>query len=145
VAGPEVGRAVGDALVGTTTRVRESVHPLGKVQGGAHSHGSVRHSHDRLPGDHLHCPTCGSDTRLCIESGHHEPGAVPAREANAAARSNPWVASMEAVFEGKPAPITAGRALALQWRDEHAGQTRSGQAQTRLGTAWEAALFGGRP
>jgi hypothetical protein len=75
------GQAVADALVGPAP-VRESVHPLGQVISGAHSHGSVRHSHDRLPDAHLHCPTCGSDSRLCIESGHHEVGATPAREAD---------------------------------------------------------------
>jgi hypothetical protein len=100
-AGPDVGKVWGDAIFGTPVR-ESSVHPLGRVISGAHSHGSVRHTHDRLPGDHLHCMHCGGDSRLCLENPHHAEGATPARESKAASEGNPSIEGVELLFEGAP-------------------------------------------
>jgi hypothetical protein len=118
-ASPEVGKALEEAIFGQSAPVRESVHTLGKVMSGPHSHGSVRHTHDRLPGDHLHCMHCGGDSRLCLDNPHHAEGAVPAREAN----SNPWIEGVERMFDGEPSrPVRYEDILALEqsWQQSRA-------------------------
>jgi hypothetical protein len=139
------GRAVGSALEGAIfgqgTPVREAVHPLGRVITGPHSHGSVRHSHPRLPLDHLHCPSCGGDSRLCLDNPHHEPGAIPARESNAAADTNPWVAAMNGIYDGRPSRITPGQAMGELWQLEQAGQQGSEHGSKHLATGFERLLF----
>ena len=136
---PEVGKVWSDAIFGTSATVRESsVHPLGRVISGAHSHGSVRHTHDRLPGDHLHCMHCGGDSRLCLDNPHHAEGVIPTREANTAAESSPWVEAMNAIYDGRTSSITPAQAMGQMWQQEHAGQ-----GGKQLGAAFERAILHG--
>lgn len=55
-------------------------------------------------------------------------------------------ASVNDMFEARPAAMTAGRARALQWQAEQAGHAARGQADgRRLGDAWERRHGGPRP
>lgn len=149
VAGPEQGRALGDALFGRTVRVRERTHPLGNVITGAHSHGSVRHTHDRLPSAHLHCPSCGSDTRLCLENPHHEPGAIPARESDTGPAGFGKRVGDLLFQDTGPSKMSCRDLLALEQVERAARAKQPARQATatdrRLADAWARACGGNRP
>ena len=126
------------------TAASDGLGPVISGAAGAHSHGAIRHSHDRLAGPHLHCMHCGSDSRLCLDNLHHAEGPIPVRESNAQAEPNAFVGAVNAMLDGRRSPVTTGRARALLWQQEQAqaGHSRTGQGGKGEGAAWERAVFG---